>query len=472
MSPGASLLAGLWRLGELPDWLRPERLKPAIERSIPEFASGALALRDVRPKRIHLKNGVHGGTFKLAVGGPGEEGRVVSLLGRHDPDGARREAAAGRFAESGWRGALPDLGLVLETPSAADLLPAQDLLTDPGRARDFLEGAIRAGSWRLRELQIARCTPRVARHNPGSRITVVCELEYADADAPRGWPRVVVAKTHRGDKGRIAYESMSALWRSPLGSGHVVTLAEPLAYVAEDRVLVQSGVPGDETLADRIENVVLHGEGTHAALHGRLAHAARGLAALHQTDVRAEPYGWEHEMVEVRERIARLSAWIPGFEAALAPALAHLEALAEEHPADRPAPSHRSFRPAQVLLAGEAIAFIDFDGFAEAEPAVDLALFKASLKQNALRAAERELGAELPPERLHELLYELETLARGFVYEYARHRPVSLERIDLWETLYLLENLLNTWEKVRPQHLRSSMALFERHLRQSGLALL
>ena len=252
----------------------------------------------------------------------------------------------------------------------------------------------------------------------------------------------------------------------------MVTLAEPLAFDAAERVLVQSGVPGDETLADRIERVLLGGDGSHAALHGRIAHAARGLAALHGSGVRAEPYGWEHEMAEVRERIARLATWIPGFAAALAPALLQLEALAEEHPADPPVPSHRSFRPAQVLLAGEAIAFIDFDGFAEAEPAVDLALFQASLKQNLLRAAERNQGAELPPERLHELLFELETLARGFVYEYARHRPVSLERIDLWETLYLLENLLNTWEKVRPQHLRSSMALFERHLRQSCLALL
>src|SRR5439155_5556018 len=156
-SPGATMLEGLWRLNDLPDWLRPERLKHAMERSIPEFASGTLALHEVRPRRIHLKNGRHGGTFKLAIEGPGRSRRVLNLLDRLDPDAAARPAvndSAVRFAEAGWRGALPELGLVLETPPADTSLPAQAILTDAGQARALLEHGIRTGSPRHIDLRI------------------------------------------------------------------------------------------------------------------------------------------------------------------------------------------------------------------------------------------------------------------------------------------------------------------------------
>ena len=472
------MLAGLWRLHELPDWLRPERLKSAMERSIPEFASGALALKEVRPKRIHLKNGFHGGTFKLAVDGPGESRRVVNLLGHLSPTAsatAPPPRSTVRFAEAGWRGALPELGLVLETPPSDRALPAQAVLTDADRARALLEYAMRTGSPRLRDIHIERCTPQVARYNPGSRCTVVYRLEFGAEAGGRDWPPVVVAKTHRGDKGRIAYQSMTALWGSDLRSGAVVTLAEPLAYLPELKVLVQAGVRGDSTLADLVERVLLHDGATpdeNARLRDYLAKVARGLVALHGCGVRGEPYDWDQEMAEVRERIGRLADWIPGFSSALAPALARIEELADAYPAQRPVASHRSFRPAQVLLHEGRIAFIDFDGFCETEPATDLALFCASMKQNVLRTAEREDQAELPLDRLQRMMEQLDELCELFLSEYERSAPASRERVELWETLYLVENLLNTWEKVRPEHLRSSMALLEHHLRQSRLPLL
>jgi len=58
-----------------------------------------------------------------------------------------------------------------------------------------------------------------------------------------------------------------------------------------------------------------------------------------------------------------------------------------------------------------------------------------------------------------------------FLDEYARTAPVFRERVALWETLYLLENVLNTWVKVRPEQLEGSMALLDRHIRQNRLPL-
>ena len=171
-------------------------------------------------------------------------------------------------------------------------------------------------------------------------------------------------------------------------------------------------------------------------------------------------------MAEVRGRIARLTNWIPGFDGALEPALARLDALAASHPPQPPVPSHRSFRPAQVLLHDGHIAFIDFDGFCEAEPAMDLALFRASIKQNVMRLG---LRAERPEPSL-DILSELDGLCDLFLAEYQRMAPVSRERVALWETIYLLESVLDSWIKLEPDRLEGSMALLERHVRQSRLS--
>src|SRR2546427_12064551 len=102
-----------------------------------------------------------------------------------------------------------------------------------------------------------------------------------------------------------------------------------------------------------------------------------------------------------------------------------------------------------VLPHGGHIAFIDFDGFCEAEPAVDLALFRATIKQNVMR-----LGSlEEPPEPSLELLSELDGLCDLFLDEYERMAPVSRARVALWETLYLLESVLNSGTKLQPDRL-------------------
>ena len=45
-------------------------------------------------------------------------------------------------------------------------------------------------------------------------------------------------------------------------------------------------------------------------------------------------------------------------------------------------------------------------------------------------------------------------------------------RLALWETLYLVRYVLNTWEKVQPEHLENRMAILEQHLRQGRLPLM
>ena len=473
-APGGTPFEGLWRLTDMPDWLqaiaRPEHLKTAMERSIAEFASGAMVLEHVRPRRSRLKDGVFDGMFELTVKGPGGARRVVFLRGVADsgrPAGVNGIFPGVSFGEDGWRCAVPELRLVLEALPVDTALPGLAILTDASRARALLEGAIRAGSPAYADIRIAGCTPRVTRYNPGSRCTVVYRLAYGPEAEGKGWPEVVVAKIHWGDKGRIAYQGMRALWESELRWSTAVTIAEPLGFLPEPRVLIQRAVPGKLTLSDLLKSSLPGGRPeAMEELRELLVKTARGLAALHACSAHGTIYVWEQQMAEIRGRIVQLATWVPGFDGALEPALARLDALAASHAPQRPVPSHRSFRPAQVLLHEGHIAFIDFDGFCEAEPAVDLALFRATIKQNVMR-----LGSlEEPPEPSLELLSELDGLCDLFLDEYERMAPVSRARVALWETLYLLESVLNSGTKLQPDRLEGGMALLERRLRQSPLS--
>src|SRR5437773_11281908 len=66
--------AGLELFAELPDWLvaivQAERVRNALERVIPEFASGELALQGCQIRRMRIKKDRWIGIFQLTVGGP------------------------------------------------------------------------------------------------------------------------------------------------------------------------------------------------------------------------------------------------------------------------------------------------------------------------------------------------------------------------------------------------------------------
>ena len=66
-------------------------------------------------------------------------------------------------------------------------------------------------------------------------------------------------------------------------------------------------------------------------------------------------------------------------------------------------------------------------------------------------------------------LKQVERLCATFLDAYTAHRPISRQRIALWETLYLLTLVLHCWTKVKPARLVHSMVLLEHHLRAHDL---
>ena len=485
MSTTARLLAadqrraifdGLRRFMDAPAWLGPAGHADTVRAALaatPAFADGSTQICKLSVKRMRLKKGQEGwtGQYEIVVQGAGDaEPRTSLLAGRLVPPGFAEPSIAepdASFDSPNWHVYLPALRLELQHQPADPALPALPLLTDPAQARDLLENGVRACSANYADISIAGVTIRHLRYKPGSRATVVYDVEYAPEHANRGWPPIMVAKTYSGSKGKNAYEGMAALWNSGLSKGDIVTLAEPLAYLPEHKVLVQGPIYEDQTLEDMLKSAVA--ANTPAAL-GELERfmnkTADGLAALHTSGVLyGETITWEDELAEVREVIARLAGMVPELSDAAEPLLQHLETVVAAAPPDPILPAHRAFRPAQVLLFNDTIGFIDFDGFGQSEPALDLSRYTRKTRALGMDAAKVNPNSPEGATRQQ----QMEAICENFLQRYESHTPASRQRIALWETLDLLTLVLYCWTKIEPERLPANMALLERHLEVSGL---
>lgn len=462
-------------LAAMPGWLTaaadPAAVADGLRAAVPELAAGERVIAKCAPK-LRMKDGPRPGwSASYRVTTTGEDGtkQTVELVGTFlppEPD-AGPPTSTGAFGSEDFRVAIPRLGLELEVGRSDDALPTLPLVTDPVAAGRLLEDALRGPYPGVR---VVGCRPEVMRHKPGSRCTVRYQLDLDRATAD-GAPTTVVAKIYRGDKGANAYAGMQALWNADIASGAVVSLAEPIAYRDDLRLLVQGPVEEERTLKDLVRATFAADEDERAgALEGvaaELAKTADGLAALHGSGIEhGEVVTWEDELDDVRNLIERLRPPLPAAAAAVTAFLDRVELRSRASTAEPMAPCHRSFRPAQVLLHGGRIAFIDFDGLATAEPALDAALFRAAVRDVGAGAL---LGAGRSQPELHRGLDQLDELCDGFLARYRSHRALSAERVALWETLDLVTYVLHCWTKIKPERLATRMTLLDRHVARETL---
>jgi hypothetical protein len=457
----------LARLAQMPDWLAvlddPARVEAAFRRAVPRLRAAKLG-------GVRLKPEAWTARCRLVVEADGGGQRVLHFSGTIVPPGQPPPAGAADAAApaGGGPGWLPALRLALTPePQAETRLEALALLTDPERARALLQQAIRDGAPAYRDLRILACHPEVMRYSPGSRATVRYRLDLPAEGRAAGWPDVVVAKTyHRADKGRTAWDGMRALWRSPLGRGGTVAIAEPLAWLPAQRILVQGPVRQQQTLKDLLLAALAGGDArAWAELRTALARTAAGLVELHRSGAAsAARVGFDDELGEVRGVLARVTARLPELAGAADGLLDEVERLAGRVRPDAAGPAHRSFRPAQVLLHDGGLGFIDFDGFCQAEPALDVALFRATVRDLGMGTLPRD--ATPAASRAH--ADQLDALCDAFLDHYRSRAPISAERVAVWEALDLLTNVLHAWTKAKPVRLAHGVGLLRDHADRLG----
>ncbi|HEV7875209.1 MAG TPA: phosphotransferase [Nocardioides sp.] len=471
------VVASLAAFETVPDGLAagmsPGRVGAALCGAVGELATGELRLVECVPELLRAKEREWVVRYRVRVGTARGGVREVTLVGRLWPparavpgevvgSGGGAGVSSG-FGEPGWGCWLPGVRLELWVEERDPALPALGVLTEPGLAAELLQRVLRERGYD--GARIAGCEPRVVRYKPGSRCTVVVRLSYAEPVGRPAPPDLVVLKTHHGDKGETAWAAMTALWERPEAWRGRVHLAEPLAFLPEQLILVQGPVPEERTLKDLVREAV--STGTPEALAGlraALDATAAALAALHGSGAR---FGRETtlagELDDIAEVAERLSWTVPALADAAGSFLDGHRALDAGCPGDPIGPAHHDFRPAQVLLHGGEVGFIDFDGAGLAEPALDLGRFRSKLRDIGIGALlERDpglLGRPFEPE-----LAVLDDLCEHFLRAYQAHAPVSRERVLLWESADLFTGLLHAWTKVRLQRLAPRLALMRHQL--------
>ena len=153
----------------------------------------------------------------------------------------------------------------------------------------------------------------------------------------------------------------------------------------------------------------------------------------------------------------------PSSRLAIAAAWSVLLASTRRDAVRSPGPHAPNFRPAQILMSGEDIAFLDFDGFCRAEPGLDLALFRTTFCDLALRAVEDETQT-LDPDVRQRYLADLDGLCESFLSGYREVADIAEPRLALWDALTSAKDILDCWRKVKFEHLDRRIEFLRRRL--------
>ena len=464
--------------GSIPDWLAapmtPGRIDDSLRTHGPDLAAGRLVLETCSPDRLRAKEGGEWlARYTAHMTAPDGARHAVVLTGRLWPPGIDPHPLPANdgtsFGEPGWVCWLPDLRLELRVQAADDALPALPGLVDPGSAAQFLQPVLREAGHPT--ATIGACSPHVVRYKPGSRCTIVVDVAYLQPSSADQPPSPVVIKTHQGEeKGARAWAAMNALWERPWAWRDVVRLAEPLAYLPQERILVQGPVPETSTLKEVARQAIGSADPKQLAqLREELGRTAAALAAIHRSGASLpSAMTFEDELADVIEILDRLTLSVPGLADAAAPLVSALVSRSLERRPGPMVPAHHDFRPAQVLLHDGGVGFIDFDGACMAEPALDVGRFRAKLRDIGISATTvpTTSGATLTTDQTLALLDEL---CEHFLEAYQQHAPVSRERVLLWEACDLLTTMLHAWTKVRLARLEPRLTTLVHQVRSSGL---
>ena len=463
------------QLGAIPRWLAialdADQVMLALNRHVPEFASGALTLRDCAIDQLHLKdmNGEWGRNWMLTVSDADGERRIPMRVQLVAPGLTTVDPPAETvpFESSEWRCWLPEVGLLCRRGrSKKDKeLPSLKALSDAEQARSSLEHALRTQATGYEHASIRSCIPQVLLNKPGKSAIIRYKLDYGGG---QGWRDTVILKLYNDDTGHNAFVGMRAVWNAGLQESALVRVPEPLAYLADHQAILMGPVPEERDAEKLLDTLLLSDDpADQAALQEVVRAIGVALAAFHHCGATVDrTTTWEQGFAEAAEQITYLRVPFPESIAAVDDLVEQLRALEAAAPADPLVLSHGAFRPEQVLLAGKQISFIDFDHCCMAEPACDIALFRATMMDNGLydERIRPQDKAEVAVRRSR-----IDTLNETFLAAYESHAPVSRQRVALWEAIFYINDGLQCWTKPRPNDPRLVVTLLERQLRMLGI---
>lgn len=244
---------------------------------------------------------------------------------------------------------------------------------------------------------LVQCRATPLRYRPGKRCTVQLDLHLRHRASGRIHRERLYGKLyHHADKAAAVYTEMQLLYQAMAAQPSPLHLAAAVAYLPDLSLVLQapvSGAPLDQWVSQP-ERLGILGQ---AQLWRNLTHTAQALAALHQIDLitdRLRPA--TADVNKLGRRAAKVTAVAPRLGDRLATLADLLCTQAPPLAAADLRIGHGDCKPSQFLLNADQVALLDFDHCGMADPAADVGLFLATLRQNALRlhtkAAYRKRG--------------------------------------------------------------------------------
>jgi len=297
-------------------------LRPELEGDLPTFEAAALV--------------------KLA---PGPFRRLESDW----PEGIERilALAEGRLHLGGQPVPAPESSGAMHDPLLPQLAQVRDSATMARRLSGVFGEAAVTGA-------------HLIRHKPGRRAIVGYDLDSGGH---------LYGKTFASGRGPKVYR-ITQLICSARAFGPDVALPEPVAYLADLKLLIQREVGGEP--AER------------ALRGGDLGLARRIAEALHRFHTSGLDLGRTHELAKelspLGMRTEAVVTQCPDLQELAWSCQARILALADRPFPWRLRPIHRDFYHDQVLIDGDDLAVLDLDDATMSEPAVDVANFAAHLR--------------------------------------------------------------------------------------------
>jgi len=204
---------------------------------------------------------------------------------------------------------------------------------------------------------------RPSKSRPIVQYTVTC----LDREKNATVRKVIIGKGYYRGDGAGTFSCMSRLWSDGFANDRTLTIPEPVAYLAEQSLLLQGRAPGRPLYAYLDDP---------AAALGPVRLAARWLAKLHRTGLAGAP------VLQPEQEEAKLGTYTDVLVQVCPLFAPRLQSLAERIARSLMAlvprwsvPTHGDFQPKNIYVCRQRITVIDFDRFALAHPARDLGHF-------------------------------------------------------------------------------------------------
>lgn len=353
-------------------------MQEILQRRLPGFAEGRMLISRVQIKDFEYKPGRKCAIcYAVRAHDPatGRQGRQLFLGVLEPRSRAQIELAAAPADELATpefgpaRHALPELNMVLWAFPNDPKIKGLPVLAQAGSLQTLLNetGALSktAGSGPVQCLET-----QVVKYVPQRRCTFRHVLHLHAGTAQQSelvvYSKIYRAKTDAG----LFFKNLQGIWEAPVCRSGALLVPEPLFHAAALNAVFQRGLRG------RNLDEMLH-EIDPAEVSARLGLALAGLQQCALAGLEHRPPAEEFDEFKKTQKalLACSSAHAPALqkiEHELARGISGLSALA-------PVPIHGAFRPTQVLMVGDQIAVIDFDGFLMGNPLADAGSFIAHL---------------------------------------------------------------------------------------------